>query len=136
MTGDLKFDGSSDPMEYLSRFNTEMEVYQVKEPTRCRLLAATMIGNAHQWFKRLLPNSISSWEQMSELFVAQFRAFFAYAPPVNTLANIKQMDDETLREYFRRFNEEVPRVKKASDETLKEFLIARVRPETDFWKEL
>ena len=89
MIGDLKFDKSSDPVEYLSHFNTDMEVYQVKEPTRCRLLAATMIENVHQWFKRLLPNSISSWYQMSELFVAQFRAYVAYAPPVNTIANIK-----------------------------------------------
>ena len=48
---DLKFDGNSDPEEYLSRFNTEIEVYQVDEPTRCQLLVATLIGNAHQWFK-------------------------------------------------------------------------------------
>lgn len=47
MFGDLKFDGSSDHMEYISRFNTEMEVYQIKEPTRCRFLAATLIGDAH-----------------------------------------------------------------------------------------
>ena len=136
MTGYLKFDESLDPMEYLNHFNTEMEVYLVKERTRCRLLAVTMIGNAYKWFQMLLPNSISSWEHMSELFVAQFSASIAYTPPVNTLANIKQRDDETLREYFIGFNEEVPKVRKASDETLKKFLIAGVRIGTNFWKDL
>ena len=97
-TEDLKFDGTVDPVEYVSRFNTEMEVYQIKDLTKCRLLAATL--RAHKWFKSLPTNSIKSWKQMAELFVTQFRATVAYAPPVNTLANIKQRDDETLRDYF------------------------------------
>ena len=41
-----------------------------------------------------------------------------------------------MREYFKRFNAEVPRVRPTSKETLKNFLIAGVRPGTDFWKEL
>ena len=41
-----------------------------------------------------------------------------------------------MRDYFRRFNDEVPKVRKTSDETLKNFFIAGVRPGTDFWKEL
>lgn len=134
--GDLKFDGTTDPVAYLSRFNTEMEVYQIKDRTKCRLLAATLRDNAHQWFKRLSANSIKSWEQMSELFISQFRASVTFAPPANTLANIKQKDNETLREYFKRFNAEVPKVHKAADETYKNFLIAGVKPGTDFWKEL
>lgn len=56
--GDLKFSGTTDPVEYLSRFDTEMEVYQVKNLTICRLLATTLRDSAHQWFKRLRPNSI------------------------------------------------------------------------------
>ncbi|XP_074346144.1 uncharacterized protein LOC141684906 [Apium graveolens] len=134
--GDLKFDGASDPVEYLSRFNKKMEVYQVRDLTKCRLLAATLKENAHQWFKRLSANSIRSWDQMCQVFVTQFQASVAYAPPTNTLANIKQHEDESLREYFRRFNAEVSKVRKASDETYKNFLIAGVRPGTEFWKEL
>ena len=73
---------------------------------------------------------------MCELFVGQFRASVTYAPPANTLANIKQKEHETLMEYFKRFNSEVSRVRPTSQETLKNFLIAGVRPGTDFWKEL
>ncbi|XP_074356227.1 uncharacterized protein LOC141695923 [Apium graveolens] len=105
--GDLKFSGITDPVEYLSRFKTKIEVYQINDLTKCRLLVATRRDNAHQWFKRLLANSIRSWRQMSEMFLSQFRASVAYAPPANTLANIKQKDNETLNEYLKCFNDEV-----------------------------
>ncbi|KAK1356083.1 hypothetical protein POM88_049339 [Heracleum sosnowskyi] len=102
-TGDLRFNGSTDPAEYIGRFNIEMELYQVEDLTKCRLLASTLRGNAHQWFQKLGPASITSWEQMS---------------------------------YFKRFNADVPTVRGASDETIKNFLIAGVRVGTDFWKNL
>lgn len=41
-----------------------------------------------------------------------------------------------MKEYFRRFSDQVPKVKQASEETLKNFLIASFQPEIDFWKEL
>ncbi|KAK1363262.1 hypothetical protein POM88_038823 [Heracleum sosnowskyi] len=135
-TGDLRFNGSTDPTEYIGRFNTEMELYQVEDLTKCRLLASTLRGNAHQWFQKLGPASITSWEQMRKMFLIQFQSSIHYAPPVTTLANIKQRDGETLQEYFKRFNAEVPTVRGASEETIKNFLIAGVRVGTDFWKNL
>lgn len=33
----LLFDGTADLVEYMSHFNTKIDIYQVKEPTRCRL---------------------------------------------------------------------------------------------------
>ncbi|KAK1399354.1 hypothetical protein POM88_009217 [Heracleum sosnowskyi] len=43
---ELAFNGDADPAEYLARFNTEMEVYQVPDLTRCRLFAASLRGSA------------------------------------------------------------------------------------------
>lgn len=88
----MKFDGITDPVEYLRRFNTEKEVYHIKDHTKCRLLAVTLRDNAHQWFNRLSVNSIKSWRQMSEMFVTQFRASVTFAPPANlwqTSSNVK-----------------------------------------------
>lgn len=73
---------------------------------------------------------------MSQLFLTEFRASIAFAPPTNTLANVEQRDNETLTEYFKRFNAEVPKIRKTTNGTYKNFLIAGVRPWTDFWKEL
>ncbi|XP_063948134.1 uncharacterized protein LOC108216938 [Daucus carota subsp. sativus] len=59
-----------------------------------------------------------------------------YAPPVTTLANIKQKEGETLHAYFKRFNAESSNVRGATDETLKSFLVVGLRVGTDFWKHL
>lgn len=45
--GDLKFNGTANPVEYLSRFDTEMDVYQIPDLTKCRLLATTLRNDAH-----------------------------------------------------------------------------------------
>lgn len=78
--GDLKFDGTSDPVEFLSQFNIEMEVYQIEDLIKCRLLAVALRDSAHQWFKRLFENSVRSWRQMSRLFITQFQDSVAFAP--------------------------------------------------------
>ncbi|XP_074362952.1 uncharacterized protein LOC141703295 [Apium graveolens] len=119
---DLLFNGEADPAEYLIQFNTEMEVYQVPEMTRCRLFAASLRGSAQQWFSKLGPASIRTWRQLEDLFVRQFQSTLHYSPPVATLANIKQREGEPLAEYFRRFNAEVPKSLQASEpRTLAEF---------------
>ncbi|XP_063948098.1 uncharacterized protein LOC135152192 [Daucus carota subsp. sativus] len=124
--GDLRFNGTTDPVEYLSQFDTDMEVYQIQDLTKCRLLAATLRDDAHHWFKRLPGDSINSWRKMCELFVGQFRASVTYVPPANTLANIKQKEHETLREYFKRFNSE-KELQGREPETLADFF-AKAKP--------
>ncbi|XP_074323865.1 uncharacterized protein LOC141660778 [Apium graveolens] len=113
-----------------------MEVYQVPEMTRCRLFAASLRGSTQQWFSKLGPASIRTWRQLENLFVRQFQSTLHYSPPVATLANIKQREREPLAEYFCRFNAEVPKVRGASEETNKNFLIAGLKEGSKFWKSL
>ncbi|XP_074323878.1 uncharacterized protein LOC141660794 [Apium graveolens] len=115
-TNDLRFHGNSDPVEFLGRFNIEMDVYQVPDLDRCRLLAATFREGAQQWFQKL--------------------GLVKYTPPVTMLANVKQKEGESLTSYFKRFNAESTLVRGATDETLKILLIAGLRVGTDFWKHL
>ncbi|KAK1357883.1 hypothetical protein POM88_051139 [Heracleum sosnowskyi] len=123
-TNDLCFHGNADPVEFLGRFNIEMDVYQVPDLARCRLLVATFRESAQQWFQKLGPGVITSWEVMKTLFLTKFQATVKYAPPVTTLANIKQKEGESLQSYFKRFNAESTMVRGATDESLKSFLIA------------
>ncbi|KAL1815684.1 hypothetical protein ACET3Z_018258 [Daucus carota] len=96
-TGDLRYNGTTDPTEYIGRFTTEMELHQVSDLTKCRLLASTLRGNAHQWFQKIGPGSIGSWEQMRRMFLTQFQSSIHYAPPVTTLAHIRQKEGGTLQ---------------------------------------
>ncbi|XP_074355327.1 uncharacterized protein LOC141694568 [Apium graveolens] len=135
-TSDLRFHGNSDPVEFLGRFNIEMDVYQVPDLVRCRLLAATFRKSAQQWFQKLRPGVITSWDQMKNLFLTKFQAAVRYAPSVTTLANVRQRESESLASYFKRFNAKSTSVRGVSDEALKSFLIAGLRVGSDFWKHL
>ncbi|XP_074346599.1 uncharacterized protein LOC141685395 [Apium graveolens] len=135
-TSDLRFHGNSDPVEFLGRFNIEMDVYQVSDLARCRLLAATFREIAQQWFQKLGPGVITSWDQMKTLFLTKFQAAVRYAPSVTTLVNVRQRENESLTSYFKRFNAESTSVRGTSDEALKSFLIAGLRVGSDFWKHL
>ncbi|XP_074336767.1 uncharacterized protein LOC141673938 [Apium graveolens] len=113
-----------------------MDVYQVPDLARCRLLAATFRESAQQWFQKLGPGVINSWDQMKALFLTKFQAAVRYAPSVTTLANVKKMEDESLTSYFKRFNAESTSVRGASEEAIKSFLITGLRVGSDFWKHL
>ncbi|XP_074361977.1 uncharacterized protein LOC141702174 [Apium graveolens] len=67
---------------------------------------ATFREGAQQWFQKLGPGVITSWDQMKTLFLTQFQAAVKYTPPVTTLANVKQKEGESLTSYFKRFNAE------------------------------
>ncbi|XP_074336593.1 uncharacterized protein LOC141673751 [Apium graveolens] len=121
-TSDLCFHRNSDPVEFLGHFNIEMDVYQVPDLARCRLLAATFRESAQQWFQKLGPGVITSLDQMKTLFLTKFQA--------------AAKENESLTSYFKRFNTESSSVRGASDEALKSFLIAGLRVGSDFWKHL
>ncbi|XP_074376780.1 uncharacterized protein LOC141718294 [Apium graveolens] len=113
-----------------------MDVYQVPDLARCRLLAETFRESAQQWFQKLGPGVITSWDQIKTLFLTKFQSAVRYAPSVTTLANIRQRENESLMLYFKRFNVESTSIRGASDEALKSFLISGLRVRSDFWKHL
>ena len=90
----------------------------------------------NSWFSKLAPGIVSYWESMGDLFIRQLQSSMAYAPPVATLSNSKQGSGETLYDYFRRFNAEVPYVRGDIDEAVKNFLIAGLKRGSDFWKNI
>ncbi|XP_060964043.1 uncharacterized protein LOC133033350 [Cannabis sativa] len=112
------------------------KVDQVPQLAKCRILAATLEENAHDWFSQLPEASISTWETFFDLFLTHFQATMTYRPPYTTLANIKQEPVESLQYYFKRFNAEVTKVEKAPESSLVCMLITGVLPRTNFWKEL
>ncbi|XP_074352456.1 uncharacterized protein LOC141691583 [Apium graveolens] len=113
-----------------------MDVYQVPDLARCRLLAATFRESIQQWFQKLGSGVITSRDQMKTLFLTKFQAVVRYATFVTTLANVRQRKNESLTSCFKRFDAESTSVRGASDEALKSFLIVGLRVGSDFWKHL
>ena len=62
-------------------------------------------GSARSWFVHLPLNSISSWEDLWQQFVAHFQGTYKRHTMEDDLHALTQNPGESLREYIRLFNE-------------------------------
>ena len=83
-----------------------MELHGYQDPVRCRAFAITLKGPALAWFNRLPPSSISSFRELSIVFVSHFIGARKYRKPSYHLLTIKKQPQENLRSYVQRFNAE------------------------------
>ena len=93
------FDGARDPVDHLNTYKNQMELHGYQDPVRCRAFAITLKGPALAWFNRLLPSSISSFGELSIVFVSHFISSYHFL-------TIKQSSQESPRSYVQRFNAE------------------------------
>ena len=100
------FDGTTDLVDHLNTYKTQMELHGYQHPVRCRAFSITLKGPALAWFNRLPPSSISSFRELSIAFVSHFIGARTYRNPSYHLLTIKQGSQESLRSYVQRFNAE------------------------------
>ena len=100
------FDDVRDPVDHLNTYKNQMELHGYQDPVRCRAFAITLKGPALAWFNKLPPSSISSFRELSIVFVSHFIGARTYRKPSYHLLTIKQSSQESLRSFVQRFNAE------------------------------
>ena len=65
-----------------------------------------------------MPNSISTFKELSTQFTAHFIGGHRNKKSTACLVSIKQREDETLRSYIARFNKEALSIDEANDKIL------------------
>ena len=100
------FDGVKDPVDHLNTYKNQMELHGYQDPVRCRAFATTLKGPAMAWFNRIPPSTISSFRELSIVFVSHFIGARTYRKPSYHLLTIKQGSQESLKSYVQRFNAE------------------------------
>ncbi|XP_075674863.1 uncharacterized protein LOC142644064 [Castanea sativa] len=95
-----------------------MHLPRVPDEIMCRAFPTTLKGTARIWFSRLMPNSISTFKELSAQFASYFIGRHKYKKSTTCLMNIKQHEDETLRSYITRFNKEALSIDEADDKIL------------------
>ncbi|XP_057808486.1 uncharacterized protein LOC131022963 [Salvia miltiorrhiza] len=100
----LDYDGTTDPEVHLSCFEGLVSLHMYIEGIKCRLFYTTLTGPAQLWFGTLAPNSIHSFEGLRTHFLRQFASSRRVGKSAISLMDIKQDQNETLREYTTRFN--------------------------------
>ena len=66
------YDGTHDPCDHIATFKTTMHLQSVLDEIICRAFPTTLKGPAKVWFGKLPPNTITSFQELSKLFVNNF----------------------------------------------------------------
>ena len=100
------------------------------------MLCSYTTVTAKKWFRQIEPETVSSWTQLSVLFMRQFQGARKCTTPLSRPASIKQGPNETLKAYVRRFNEELATIHNPQENGVLMAAISRVQPENPFWDKL
>ena len=112
------YDGTRDPFDHIATFKTTMHLQGVLNEIMCRAFPTTLKGPAQVWFSKIPPNSVSSFEELSKLFVNNFIGGQRHKRSSSSLLTKEQGENESLRSFITRFNQEALIVDKVDDKLL------------------
>ncbi|KAL0433160.1 UNVERIFIED_CONTAM: hypothetical protein Slati_2650300 [Sesamum latifolium] len=101
-----EYEGTSDPMEHLSRFEIAALLHRCIDGIKCRVFVTTFARAAQQWFNQLPVGAIGSFQEFRSLFLHQFASSRKLRKTELSLFTVRQKDNEPLKEYLQRFNAE------------------------------
>ncbi|XP_030941982.1 uncharacterized protein LOC115967007 [Quercus lobata] len=112
------YDGACDPFDHIATFKTTMHLQEVPNEIMCRAFPTTLKGPARVWFSKILPNSVSSFEELSKLFINNFIGGQRHKRSSSSLLTIEQGENESLQSFITRFNKEALTVDEVDDKLL------------------
>ena len=83
-----------------------------------RAFPTTLKGPIRVWFSKIPPNTITSFKELSKLFVNNFVGGQRHKHSSSSLLNIEQGENESLRSFISHFNREALLVDEMDDEIL------------------
>jgi hypothetical protein len=110
------YTGLEDPVEHLDNFRAHMDLHRTPEMVACRAFPLTLSGNARDWFRKLSPNSIRHFDDLGRIFFTQFMARRVRRKPSESLMSLHQGPEESLRDFFMRFNQARLETEAATDD--------------------
>ncbi|CAA0819813.1 Unknown protein, partial [Striga hermonthica] len=126
------YDGTSDPDSHLGHYTSWMDLHGASDALRCRMFSLTLGPRAQKWYHSLPPHSIWKWQQLRSAFRSHFIGAQVCLIPKESLANITQKDDESVKDYIARFNDRVQNMEPCHPETLLVMAIAGLKPNSIF----
>ena len=95
-----------------------MHLQGVPDKIMCRAFPTTFKGPVRVWFSKIHPNIVSSFEELSKLFVNNFIGGQRHKRSSSSLLTIEQRENESLRSFITRFNRETLTVNEMDDKLL------------------
>ena len=110
------YDGTRDLFDHIATFKTTM--HPSVQDALLSHIPTTLKGFTQVWFNKIPPNSISSFKELSKLFVNNFIGGQRHKLSSSSLLTIEQGENESLRSFITRFNREALTVDEVDDKLL------------------
>ncbi|RVW64520.1 hypothetical protein CK203_040368 [Vitis vinifera] len=130
------YDGTNDPFNHIMHYRQLMTLDIGNDALLCKVFPASLQGQALSWFHRLPPNSVGNFRDLSEAFVGQYLCSARHKQNISTLQNIKMQDNESLREFVKRFGQAVLQVEACSMDAVLQIFKRSICPGTPFFESL
>ena len=112
------YDGTHDPFDHIATFKTTMHLQGVLDEIMCRTFPTILKGPARVWFSNIPSNMVSSFEELSKMFVNNFIGGQRHKHSSSSLLTIEQGENESLRSFITCFNREALTVDEMDDKLL------------------
>ena len=90
------YDGMRDLFDHIATFKTTLHFQGVLDEIMCGAFPTTLKGPARVWFSKIPPNLVSSFEELSKLFVNNFIKGQRHRCSSSSLLTIEQGENESL----------------------------------------
>ena len=101
--GISKYDGKQDLKQWLRYYGLAIENTGGDNDIKCLYFPFCMEQTPLTWLETLEKGNIDSWEDLKKRFTSNFAGAMGHAGNRMDLAQVKQEQGETLRNYMRRF---------------------------------
>jgi hypothetical protein len=123
----FKYDGTTDPQEFLQVYTTTMEIVEGGNPhVMANWFPLALKVPASNRLICLPQSSVCSWEDLCEQFINAFQGGYKRPRTLNDLLALSQRPKETLRRFMQRFYQLAHGVVNASDDKIIVVFIAKV----------
>jgi hypothetical protein len=99
-----KYNGSQEPMLWLSDYMQAVQILRGTRATAMQSLQLHLIGAARSWLNTLPNDSIGSWGELESQFARNFRSTYKCPASLEEVKLCVQRKDETLRSYIQRWS--------------------------------
>jgi hypothetical protein len=122
-----KYNGSTDPAQYIMSYQVVVASSGGDDATKAKSFIIALEGPALTWYTRLPPLSIDSWRSLRDKFLLNFQGYRLDTDALAELSLCKQLERETLREYYRKFLTLKSQLPSVDDQIVIHYAISGIR---------
>jgi len=132
----LSYARDGDPLGPLENFQALLDIHRTLDEVACWAFPLTLLGNARDWFRKLPPNSVDKFKELTKIFLTEFLAFRTRKKPSVYLLTLHQQSNESLKEFMAWFNREKITIEDLTEDMVFVAIYQGISPEEPPMKKL